>query len=70
MMDDAEFRRIDRLLGLVIERPGEFTQFQVDFAMTNAERLELYGRNANFSDRQKRVIDKIEKRVGAIEAGA
>lgn len=62
-MTAEEFARIDRLLGAVIERSTEFTSFQVDFALHNANRLERYRTWTFFSDKQLDVIKEIERRI-------
>lgn len=62
-MDARDFARIDSALAAVIVEPGNFTEFQVDFAMTNAERLDLYGEATNFSEKQLGVVREIEARI-------
>ncbi len=56
-----DLARLDAALGAVIQNPGFFTEFQVDFAMTNANRLETYGAGAYWSAKQWEVIEGIEK---------
>ena len=55
--------RIDKALTAVIEAPGSFTEFQVDFAYRNASRLDTHGRDTFMSDKQWGVIEGIEKKM-------
>ena len=59
--DDVE--RIDKALTAVMEAPGDFTEFQVDFAYSNASRLDTHGLNTFMSVKQWEVIEGIEKKM-------
>ena len=63
LLTQEEFDRFDKVLLAVLEEPDRFTDFENDFAMTNADRLELYGRSTAFSEEQRRVIDEIERKI-------
>lgn len=58
-----DLARLDKALSAVIQNPGFFTDFQVDFAFSNADRLEAYGTGAFWSGKQWEVIDGIEKKM-------
>lgn len=62
-LSQDDFERIDKALTAVIEASGDFTEFQVDFAYGNANRLEKYGRNTFMSVKQWEVIEGIEKKM-------
>ncbi len=66
-LSQAEFARIDRTLSTVIERSGEFSSFDVDFAMTNAERLDRFGLRTSFSVGQWDALARIENRLQEID---
>ena len=65
-----DLKRIEKLLGRVIEDPADFTEFQVDFAFANADRIEKYGRRARFTKKQLQVIDQIEQSIDKLESGS
>ena len=48
---------------MVIEAPGDFTEFQVDFACRNANRLETHGRDTFMSVKQWAVVEGIERKM-------
>lgn len=56
-----DLTRLDKALSAVIQNSGFFTDFQVGFAMTNADRLSTYGAGAYWSAKQWEVIESIEK---------
>ena len=58
-----DLARLDKALTAVIQSPGFFTDFEVDFAFSNADRLEAYGAGAFWSEKQWEVIDGIEKKL-------
>ena len=62
-LSQDDFDRIDKALTAVIEAPGDFTEFQVDFAYRNASRLDTHGLNTFMSDKQWTVIEGIEKKM-------
>ena len=59
--DDVE--RIDKALSAAIESPEDFTDFQVDFALSNASRLGTYGVRTHWSEKQWAVIAGIEEKM-------
>ena len=63
-LSEEEFTRIDRALAAVLAARGEFTDFEVNFAYDNADRLERFGKDTLFSDKQLAVIEGIEKKIG------
>ena len=65
-LTQAEFDRIDEALTEVIERSGEFGSSEVDFAMSNAERLDKHGLNTRISVAQWDVIARIENRIDVL----
>lgn len=70
MLSQVEYDRADKALSKVIACPGAFTEFQVDFAMTNADRLDKHRLNTRLTNRQWRVIERIEITVNVLEGDA
>ena len=66
-LSQDEFKRIDKALERVLSESTEFTDFEVDFAFKNADRLGKYGCRTRFSEAQLRVVDKIEKKIVDME---
>ncbi len=58
-----DLARLNRVLSAVIESPGDFTDFQVDFAFNNADKLDAYKLDTFWSTKQWTVIEGIEKRM-------
>ena len=58
-----DFDRIDKVLSVVIDQAGEFTDFEVDFAMRNANRLDEFQLYTRFSDSQWGVLERLEKKI-------
>ena len=58
-----ELARIERLLGLVIENAPAFSEFQVDFAMSLADRAGRFRERMYLSTKQQDVLDGIERRA-------
>jgi hypothetical protein len=68
-LTEEAYKRVDAALGTVVEQAGGFTDFQVDFAMGNADRLDRFGRATRFTEKQWKVIAEIEQRIAALNAG-
>lgn len=66
-LTEEQFNRIDRALAQVIERPGDFDDFQVDFAMKLSDKLDKYGVRTFVSEKQWGVIERIERNLGETE---
>jgi hypothetical protein len=61
--DDATLARVDKALSAVIEAPGDFTDFEVDFATSNADRIDEFGILTRWSLAQWKVVEEIEKKI-------
>ena len=48
---------------MILEDRGRFDAFEHDFAHSQADRLEKYGRRTMFSERQWRVIRGIQRKI-------
>jgi|GEM_PF-5917144 len=66
-MTRDEFEEIDKTLSCVIENPADYSEFQVDFAMRNADRLGRFREATVFTAKQRQVIDEIQARTDAME---
>lgn len=66
-LTQEQFSRIDHALAQVIERPGDFDDFQVDFAMKLSDKLDRYGVRTFVSERQWAVVERIERRIEEID---
>ncbi|MEQ1890616.1 MAG: hypothetical protein ABL951_15790 [Alphaproteobacteria bacterium] len=53
----------EKLLGLVIDHPEHFSEFQVDFAMSMADRAGRFRERMYLSSKQQDVLDGIERRA-------
>lgn len=62
-LSQDDYDRIQKALTAVIESPGEFTDFQVDFAFSNADKLDNFKLDTFWSDKQWAVIEGIEKKM-------
>ena len=65
-LSQDDVARIDRVLGVVIENAGEFSESQVDFAMSNASRLDEFKRLTRISPKQWEVIEDLETKIGEL----
>lgn len=63
-----DFERVDKLLSRALERVGQLTPFQYDFVMTLIDRVDRYKAKTLLSDKQRAVLDAIDKRLAAEEA--
>lgn len=70
VLTQEEFERIDTVLARVLSESTEFDDFQVDFAINNADRLDRYGLDTRFSSGQWRVIRRIEAKIQEMEEDA
>lgn len=62
-LTEDDLARVERLLGLVIENAPCFSEFQVDFALSLADRAERFRERLYLSTKQHDVLDGIERRA-------
>ncbi len=59
-----DFERIDQLCNRAIEHIGALSDFEADFVMSFVDRLDQYERRTLLSEKQRGVLDRIEKKLG------
>lgn len=65
-LSEDDVARIDRVLGVVIENAGAFSDFEVDFALSNASRAGEFGFLTRISSKQWEVIERLEAKIGEL----